>query len=36
LELIIQAPGVDFNVDSLFEFGLSRLLDGYAALLPAT
>jgi hypothetical protein len=36
LERIFEAPGVDLDVDSLFEFGLRRLLDGYAALLQAT
>jgi AcrR family transcriptional regulator len=29
---VIAAPGVDLDVDSLFDFGLERLLDGYAAL----
>ena len=32
---ITEAPGVDLDVDSLFEFGLRRLLDGYAAFLQA-
>jgi DNA-binding transcriptional regulator YhcF (GntR family) len=36
LEFIFEAPGVDLDVDSLFEFGLRRLLDGYSGLLQAT
>jgi AcrR family transcriptional regulator len=30
---LFQAPGVDLDADTLFEFGLQRLLDGYAALI---
>ncbi|WP_433256841.1 TetR/AcrR family transcriptional regulator C-terminal domain-containing protein [Streptosporangium sp. CA-135522] len=30
---IRRGPGVDVSVDSLFEFGLARLLDGIAALI---
>jgi len=33
LARIFQAPGVDLDLDTLFEFGLQRLLDGYAALI---
>ena len=33
LARIFQAPGVDLDMDTLFEFGLNRLLDGYAALI---
>jgi len=33
LARVIAAPGVDLNVDTLFDFGLERLLDGYAALI---
>jgi AcrR family transcriptional regulator len=32
LAQVIAAPGVDLDVDTLFDFGLERLLDGYAAL----
>ena len=33
---VTEASGVDLDADSLFEFGLRRLLDGYAAFLQAT
>jgi len=33
LARVIAAPGVDLDVDTLFDFGLERLLDGYAALI---
>jgi DNA-binding transcriptional regulator YhcF (GntR family) len=35
--LLAQEPddAVDFGLDALFEFGLARLLDGLAALIPA-
>ena len=36
LRFITEAPGVNLDVDSLFEFGLHRLLDGYAAFLHTT
>jgi len=32
LARVFRAPGVDLDLDTLFEFGLTRLLDGYAAL----
>ncbi|KDN80948.1 TetR/AcrR family transcriptional regulator [Kitasatospora cheerisanensis] len=42
MELVVNHPtfarltreGYDFDLDQLFEFGLQRLLDGFAALLP--
>lgn len=33
LARIFRASGVDLDMDTLFEFGLQRLLDGYAALI---
>jgi DNA-binding transcriptional regulator YhcF (GntR family) len=33
LARVIAASGVDLDVDTLFDFGLERLLDGYAALI---
>jgi DNA-binding transcriptional regulator YhcF (GntR family) len=33
LARIFAAPGVDLDLDTLFEFGLARLLDGYATLI---
>jgi hypothetical protein len=33
LARVIAAPAVDLDVDTLFDFGLERLLDGYAALI---
>ena len=33
LARVFAAPEVDLDLDTLFEFGLERLLDGYAALL---
>ena len=30
---IVAQPGVDLSLDTLFEFGLQRMLDGYAALI---
>jgi DNA-binding transcriptional regulator YhcF (GntR family) len=33
LARVIAAPQVDLDVDSLFDFGLERLLDGYAVLI---
>ena len=33
LARIFQAPGVDLDIDTLFDFGLQRLLDGYSALI---
>src|SRR5438874_12106121 len=33
LARVIAAPDVDLDLDTLFEFGLDRLLDGYAALI---
>jgi DNA-binding transcriptional regulator YhcF (GntR family) len=33
LARVFRAPGVDVNLDSLFEFGLQQLLEGYAALI---
>jgi DNA-binding transcriptional regulator YhcF (GntR family) len=33
LARVIAAPGVNLDVDTLFDFGLERLLDGYAALI---
>jgi hypothetical protein len=33
LARVIAAPGVVLDVDTLFDFGLERLLDGYAALI---
>jgi len=36
LLIITEAPGVDLDVASLFEFGLRRLLDGFATFLHGT
>jgi DNA-binding transcriptional regulator YhcF (GntR family) len=33
LARVIATPDVDLDVDTLFDFGLQRLLDGYAALI---
>ncbi|MET7301614.1 TetR/AcrR family transcriptional regulator C-terminal domain-containing protein [Embleya sp. NPDC005575] len=32
----LSDPGVELNLDSLFDFGLDRLLDGIALLIPPT
>ena len=36
LSRIVAHPGVQLDLDSLFEFGLDRLLDGLAALIAGT
>jgi AcrR family transcriptional regulator len=33
LAAVVANPAVDLDLDTLFEFGLNRLLDGYAALI---
>jgi hypothetical protein len=35
LARIVATPEVDLDVDTLFDFGLARLLDGYAALIAS-
>jgi hypothetical protein len=35
LARVIATSEVDLNLDTLFEFGLARLLDGYTALIES-
>lgn len=36
LARVFRSPGVDLDLDTLFEFGLERLLDGYASLIEGS